>query len=194
MIARHGRASLNLRQVAMATGTSTTAIYSLFGSKEDLEAAVNRVAFESFGQSQRAVVLGNDPLDDLRRLAIAYRRWALEHPNFYVGMFREASEELTGLTASAMQPLVSSLQRCRDEGLIRADVGPAAALFWACVHGFVSLEIAGQLQFFPNRDQAFEQLLASHSAGVLVQDHNPGLGQVEWLREVVIRLVDDGVA
>ncbi|MGJ6979386.1 TetR/AcrR family transcriptional regulator [Aestuariimicrobium soli] len=194
MIAQHGRAGLNLRQVATATGTSTTAIYSLFGSKDDLVTAVNAAAFDSFGRSQRAVPQGDDPLADLRALGCDYRRWALAHPHFYVGMFREASEELTDPSAAAMQPLLVGLQRCADKGLITGHVGAVAAMFWACVHGFVSLEIAGQLNFFPDRDQAFVHLLESHATGLVVQDRNPGFDPPTWLRQVLIRLADDGVA
>ena len=56
MIGERGLAGLTLRRLAIASGTSTSAVYSLFGSKEELLAALIQQAFESFTAAQRAAL------------------------------------------------------------------------------------------------------------------------------------------
>lgn len=194
VIARHGRDSLNLRRVAKATGTSTTAIYSLFGSKDDLITAVNVAAFESFEASQRAIPVTDDPFSDLCNLGRAYREWALSHPHFYAGMFRAGVHDLTDPSVSAMAPLMDSITRCVEVGLMEGHLATVSALFWSCVHGFVTLELEGQLKFFPDPTAAYERLLLAHAAGWVVEGHNPGVPDGEWLRKVAIRVADNSVA
>ena len=192
VIALHGRDSLNLRRVAKATGTSTTAIYSLFGSKDELITAVNVAAFDSFEASQRAIPVTDDPFFDLCQLGRAYRDWALSHPHFYAGMFRAG--DLSDPGVSAMAPLMTSISRCIDHGLMKGHPPTVSALFWACVHGFVTLELEGQLKFFPDPTVAYERLLLAHAAGWVVEGHNPGLPEGEWLRQIAIRVTDTSVA
>lgn len=162
-VADGGPDSLSLRALAKAADTSTTAIYTIFGSKDDLVAAVLVAAGESLTRAQDAVPTTDDPLADFASLGRTYRRWALAHPDLYNVMFgrigmREGvvPEELD----VSMRPLLEAVHRCIDEGVLR-DVDPrqAAISIWAAVHGLVSLEIAGYLE--ADSDVLEEHLVAS---------------------------------
>lgn len=54
----------------------TSAIYSLFGGKPELFAALHKAAFANFSAAQHAVGNSDDPQADLMALADAYRDWA----------------------------------------------------------------------------------------------------------------------
>src|SRR3954469_7471977 len=83
LVTEEGIAALSLRTLAAKAGTSTTAVYSLFGGKPALLGALFEESFTSFGKSQRAVPITGDALTDLTALGRAYWRWARRHPHLY---------------------------------------------------------------------------------------------------------------
>lgn len=132
---RNGPERASLREIARAAGTSTSAVYTLFGGKEELLAAVVSSAFASFAAAQADAAPGG-----LRALGVAYRTWALEHPALYRLMFSGVLadyEQATGPTDESMTPLITALAaRGADDPMT------AALTVWAHVHGAVSLEFA----------------------------------------------------
>lgn len=145
LVDRDGPARFSLRQVAAAAGTSTTAVYSLFGGKAELLSAVLDSAFESFGESQRAAAGGG-----LASLGVAYREWALAHPAMYRLMFGGALAAVAdctpdpGVAEDAMAPLRDAVAAGQSAGSLRAaPVEVVAVAIWGQVHGLVSLELAG---------------------------------------------------
>ena len=132
-VAADGPDRVSLRDVARAAGTSTSAVYTLFGGKDELLAAVIADGFGSFAASQRAA----EPAG-LRALGIAYRTWAHEHPSLYRLMFGGALASYEGEgSTEALDPLIGALA-------VRGARDPlgAALTVWAHVHGAVSLEFA----------------------------------------------------
>lgn len=147
-VAQHGVESLSLRKLAAAEGTSTTAIYSLFGGRAELLVALFSASFSSFGDAQRRVPVTGDPVVDLRELAAAYRNWALRNPNLYAVMFGgvlggvDVADE-AHLADAAMDPLRAAVTSAVGGGVLRgASVELITHSFWAIVHGLVSLELA----------------------------------------------------
>ena len=146
-IADGGPDAVSLRRLARDAGTSTTAIYTIFGSKDDLVAEVLAAAGASLTAAQDGVPTTDDPLADFAELGRSYRRWALEQPALYAVMFGRTGlrEVIAGAALDvAMRPLLEAVRRCMDAGVLRAaDPREAALSIWASVHGLVSLEIAG---------------------------------------------------
>jgi AcrR family transcriptional regulator len=147
-VAQHGVDSLSLRKLAAAQGTSTTAIYSLFGGRAELLVALFAASFSGFGDAQRSVPVTGDPEVDLRELAYAYRRWAMANPHLYAVMFGgvlgsvDVSDQ-AHLAAAAMDPLRAVVASAVEAGTMSgASVDVISHSFWAIVHGLVSLELA----------------------------------------------------
>ncbi len=152
-VAQHGVDSLSLRKLAAAQGTSTTAIYSLFGGRAELLVALFAASFSSFGDAQRSVPVTGNLEVDLRELAVAYRHWALDNPHLYAVMFGgvlgsvDVSEEVK-LAAAAMDPLRAAVARAVEAGTMSgASVDVISHSFWAIVHGLVSLELAMPMKY-----------------------------------------------
>jgi AcrR family transcriptional regulator len=159
ILSRDGAAALSLRRLATATGTSTMAVYTLFGDKNGLLAAMYRAGFERLGAAEVAAVDGvTDPLGALAELGYAYRRAALANPHLYDLMFGrpvaafEPDAADKAVADATFRPLVEAVQRCLDAGvLVGGDPERIAFYLWAVTHGMVSLELAGQL---PGDEQA----------------------------------------
>ncbi|MBE0010069.1 TetR/AcrR family transcriptional regulator [Arthrobacter sp. AET 35A] len=144
LLDRDGPARVTLRDVASAAGTSTSAVYSLFGGKSQLLTAVVDDGFRSFHDSQLAAADGG-----LDALGVAYRTWALEHRALYRLMFGGAlaayadCQPSPDAASDAMQPLMEAVAAAQSAGvLVQAPVELVAVAIWGQVHGIVSLELA----------------------------------------------------
>ncbi len=84
LVARDGVAALSVRSVAEAVGTSTRAVYSVFGSKEALVRGLATHAFELLMQAVDATPLTEDPVADLQAALVSgFRPYAVKHPDLF---------------------------------------------------------------------------------------------------------------
>jgi AcrR family transcriptional regulator len=151
-LSEHGVDALSLRKLAAEVGTSTTAVYSLFGGKPGLLNAVFDEAFRRFGERMAEVQITDDPREDLLALAMAYRASALAEPHFYQVMFGpvggavDPSPETSERAKGTFRPLIDAVRRAMAAGTLQADNPAAVATtMWAIVHGMVSLELRSLL-------------------------------------------------
>ncbi|MCA1676222.1 MAG: TetR/AcrR family transcriptional regulator [Actinobacteria bacterium] len=148
MLTAEGPEALSLRGLAARAGTSTTAVYSLFGGKPGVLRALFVEAFTRFGAHLDAVAPSEDPLADLLGLGRAYRASATADPHLYTVMFgspvpgfEPAADDWAHADATFI-PLLDAVRRGVAAGLL-LDVEPAliATALWATAHGLVSLEL-----------------------------------------------------
>jgi AcrR family transcriptional regulator len=144
-ISEHGEAAVTVRSVASAAGTSASAVYALFGSRDDLVAAVSAEGFRRFAAHLHAAGRTDDPAADLATLGDAYRTFALADPHFYAVMFARGVRP-GGDTRAVDEPTFLVLRDAVARVVPHAPPPTAetAALgLWGLVHGLVSLELAG---------------------------------------------------
>src|SRR5690625_7182060 len=84
-ISTHGVDTLSVRSLAQRAGTTTAAIYTLFGSRDALVDAVATEGLARFEAHLRAVPRTDEPAADLLTLGLAYRTSALAGPPLYRG-------------------------------------------------------------------------------------------------------------
>jgi AcrR family transcriptional regulator len=166
LLVEHGPAGLSLRKVAAAAGVSTMPVYTLFGDKRGLLAAMHREGFRRLAQALQSVSLTDDPLGDLAQLGLAYRRAALASSNLYALMFGHVVPEFTpdsqgrAVAEAVYSPLVEAVARCQQAGVLAGDDPERVALHvWAVAHGMVSLEINQQLPQIAPADDLYTEAL-----------------------------------
>jgi AcrR family transcriptional regulator len=159
MLSAGGISALSLRTLARDCGTSTTAVYSLFGGKSALVTAVLDEALRGVAARVAAVATGDDPLGDLVRLGAVYRQNALAEPHVF-DAFATGELHPDGARA-ALVPLRDLVERAVTVRALRPDLDPdtAAVTIWSTVHGWVSLERRGLLPEVA--DARFEDALRS---------------------------------
>lgn len=152
IVAEGGAAAFSVRTVAKAVGTSTRAVYSLFGSKEGLLVdALAHEAFEFLADGIDELVETDDPVADLVAVGVpVFRRLAVEHPALYRIAFQRivpdfhAGPELTEARERAFARLLAKVQRVEDAGLLgRKSVAEAAVAFEAMMEGLANAELRG---------------------------------------------------
>lgn len=144
-----GLASLSLRALAKNAGTTTAAIYTLFGGKAALTAALYERAIGRFSARLAAVPATDSPVEDIVALGLAYREAGIADPHGYRIMFGDDVRPLDidrGLAlraASTFTPLLDAVTRGVKAGVFPASP-PAPAIataLWANVHGLVTIEL-----------------------------------------------------
>jgi AcrR family transcriptional regulator len=183
---KDGPDALQTRKIASAAGTSTMAVYTHFGGMPALIAAVAEQGLCQFDAALTMTPTA-DPVADLIATGIAYRRFAIERPHMYRLMFGSTSAH--GINAPALDVLTLSLaeindhypsfahvvrgvHRCMLAGRIAAGsasddatVVAVAARFWASIHGFVMLELAG---YYGAQGSAVGPVLGALTANLLI--------------------------
>jgi AcrR family transcriptional regulator len=176
LLHEEGPQALTTRRLADAVGTSTQAIYTLFGGKEGIVRAMYVEGFERLARVLAEVDATEEPADYLLDLGRAYRTAALDNPHYYdvmfgrpVPEFEPGSEDLARSDAT-QKVLTDGIVRCIDSGLLRTGSNPdeIGAFLWAVAHGVVSLELTGHLDLGLDPDRAYDGYLLASVAAWLV--------------------------
>ena len=183
LVADGGTGALTVRGAAALAGTSSSAVYTLFGGRDALLRAVGERAAVRFAARLKAAPPSDDPDVRLLALGVAYRRFALDDPEAYRVMFARhgvgASHPESGPVAQAPTFLVlrEAVGRALAAGAASAaypdgprpeDVTRAATQVWALAHGWVTLELDGLLPWPPaERDARYVSALRAAGPGLL---------------------------
>jgi AcrR family transcriptional regulator len=148
MAQEDGHEALSVRRVAAAAGTTTRAVYATFGSKEGLIAALGSRAFDMLGAAVGALAVTDDPAADLVEAGLLFRRFAIEHPSFFViGVQRtrlppEVTKRFRPSAAVALSVLEARVARLEDAGALGGrTVREAVFQFHALCEGLAALEL-----------------------------------------------------
>jgi AcrR family transcriptional regulator len=139
---------LSTRRLAAEVGTSPMAVYTHFGSMDDLRREVRGEGFVRLAGRLAAVARTRDPVADLYVLGWEYARFALENPHLYRVMFVEAvpgaDAGSKGVGWEALTQLLDTVQRGRGAGRFAGeDAWPQALHAWAMAHGLVMISFTG---------------------------------------------------
>lgn len=157
VLAADGPGALSTRRLAAEVGTSTMAVYTHFGSMDQLRRAIRREGFARLAAKLDAIPHTGDPVADLAADGLTYFGSGLAEPELYRAMFTDrppAGDDDAG--DGIFRRLVDVVQRCIDadrfqpagSSLVRAWAGE----LWTMRHGMVTLALtgilpAGQIEF-----------------------------------------------
>jgi len=161
LVAEGGPDALSVRTVADEAGTTTRAVYSLFGSKDGLVAALAQSTFELLYERIDELPESDDPAGDLVAIGTdIVRALVRDHP----ALFRIAFQRIAGLQPEpglvearerAWLQLQRRVQRVKDAGLLgRKSVPDAAREINAMWEGLANAELRGDvLRIMPEGEE-----------------------------------------
>ena len=174
-VQENGPEALSVRGVAADVGTTTRAVYSLYGSKDGLIGALGARAFDLLRDGLEALPTTDDPGSDLVDAGLMFRRFATEHPAlFAIGIQRAAPESTPWPPIVAAASAALDVLRARVE---RLDVGArtvaqATLQFHALCEGLAANELRGTLDV-ADWELIWRQALAALVAGFAAQPATP---------------------
>jgi AcrR family transcriptional regulator len=168
LIDEEGPDAASVRAVADQVGTSTRAVYSVFGSKQGLLEALATRFFEELQAATDAVPLTDDPAADLVNGAMnAWRRTVLRHPSLYRLVFLrlvpdlELGPEFGQVAYGALGQLQALVERVAPG----SDVHERTLAWHALTEGLASMEIRGQMLDTLNAERIWRDALAAMVRG-----------------------------
>jgi AcrR family transcriptional regulator len=143
LVRDRGVEGLSVRAVAEQVGTTTRAVYTVYGSKAGLLAALGERTFDILGAGVAALPMTDDPRADLVEAAVSvFRRFALEHSAlFRLGVQQAATPpEVVQQFQRSARTAFAELER-RIARLDVACVSEAALTFHALCEGMAAVEL-----------------------------------------------------
>jgi AcrR family transcriptional regulator len=164
-----GPDAASVRAVADEAGTSTRAVYTVFGSKQGLLEALATRFFEELHAAIDAFPLTDDPAADLVEAAMqGFRGTVIKHPSLYRLVFLrivpdlELGPEFGQVAYGAFGRMQALVERVALDG-------PAVherALAWhALTEGLASMEVRGQMLDTLNAERIWRQALTAMVRG-----------------------------
>ena len=166
ILATEGPNALTVRRIAADAGCSTMGVYSRFGNKDGVVDQLYMEGFRRLIAAMDAVGETDDPLADMRRCGLSYRRNAIDNATYYLVMFARAvpgfvpSDEAHAVSYASFDRLVARVRRCQEAG-VYADGSPhaMAEVIWGAIHGHVMLELVGMQATADDPAQRYERML-----------------------------------
>ena len=156
----HGYEGATIRKIADEVGLSSTALYIHFSDKGAILQEICKTAFETLIASNQAILeTTGAPEERLRRMLSAYVEFGFANPNAYRLIYLTRPIEARDGAEDAAQQLGAELfgsfadvvEQVALAGRLKTDPKLAAQVFWAGVHGIVSLIITKP--YFPWADR-----------------------------------------
>jgi AcrR family transcriptional regulator len=147
-----GLNSLGLRQLALVTGVSPTAVYRHFADLEHLKAAVAKASRETLGKMMVDALkaaptsrTAKGSIDRFLAIGGAYIDFGIKKSNLYeIAFICFDSPELEPNTPSPWEILMQSLVELNELGsLSDKNFKTAPMIAWSMVHGFAGLAAQG---------------------------------------------------
>src|SRR3954451_5238213 len=147
-VAQGGLEALSIRGVADDAGTTTRAVYSLFGSRDGLIIALGAHTYDLLRTAIEQLPVTADAQADLVQAGLLFRRFALEHPAlFAIGIQRTLpSSDLwprfRAAPSDALAVLSRRLLRLQEGNLLGGrTVRDATFQFHALCEGLAAVEL-----------------------------------------------------
>lgn len=167
--AKRGLAATSLRSIAAEMGWTAASLYRYYPNKSALLAATRTSAYERFcARIEAAYASSQDIWQRSRAVGQAYVDFALAEPAAYqmIFAFEQRAEDKTPQLRAAEARSRESLTRYVVDmvaaGALEGDPEILAHVYWAAMHGLITLHMAGKLQESP----AFD--LLRHEAARLI--------------------------
>jgi AcrR family transcriptional regulator len=152
LLSEAGYDAISVRAVAEAVGTTTRAVYSLFGSKAGLVEALAGRGYRLLAGYVNDLPVTDDTVADLIAAGMhGFRRFALERPGLFRLTFERAPTDLTAIPSvveaamMAYDALATRILRAQDSGALdRRPTEAVAFMLHALCQGLASSELARQ--------------------------------------------------
>ncbi|MYW79752.1 transcriptional regulator, TetR family [Streptomyces sp. LaPpAH-199] len=145
LLEEDGSAALSLRAVARRAGVSATAPYRHYSDREALVSAVAAEGYRELTEHLARAHPAPSTPDELAAVAVAYVRFALEHPALFRAMFAEPCDPTSEERVAATEAISAYVRTIVGAAFPGVDAEALSTTVWALVHGLAFLHLDGKL-------------------------------------------------
>lgn len=166
LIERDGVESLSLVNLAEELGIKAPSLYRHIANKHALlHAVIEQTYLSMFDAYDEALAnASNDPVDQLLKISLAQRNFAFQNPNTYMLAYTTANPELQSNPDMLLEKAIS-IQKIMAQVSGEENSLPALRGSLALIHGFISLELNGQLRRGGDLTAQFTQIMSTYLQG-----------------------------
>ena len=161
LLEERGLDALTMRDIADAVGVRAPSLYKRVRGRSDLFRLILEDVADELTSALDAAAGADDPVTDLRAMAVVYRRFAHSNPVAYALMY--APQAAPGATARSVPgaPARAARSSSRFLGVVAELAGPrdalpAARTIVAWANGFIAMELAGAFMLGGDVQQAWD--------------------------------------
>ncbi|WP_406634596.1 TetR/AcrR family transcriptional regulator [Amycolatopsis sp. WGS_07] len=147
VLAEEGGPALSTRRLARELGVSTTAVYTYFGSVEQLRREVRLEGFRRLEATLDPPT--EDPVAALANAAAAFFRFGMAEPHLYRAMFvdRPLDDDRAGEACFLRlhEIFAAAVKSGRFPGVTADQTEMCAAQVWSTQHGLATMVLSGAL-------------------------------------------------
>jgi AcrR family transcriptional regulator len=168
---------LTLKILSDATGTSRSAIYRHFKSKDALVEEMIEKGFEQFDDATAPILKDTTKalIDRFYMATKAYTEWAKKNPNLYRLLFgkkyahiRDNVISIKDENCSGFGALKLSIEEGQSQGILKKDDSyKQAIIIWSSLHGLSSLIIDGFMDIEEVYEELYNDMFKSLLAGLI---------------------------
>jgi AcrR family transcriptional regulator len=150
LLDRDGASALTLARLAKNLSIRPPSLFTHVASLEDLNRRIESVAASKLEGVLRTAAVGRSGKDALRCVSHEYRLFAKAHPGTYKMLFHQerAADRIVSCLALALAPDGDGEERTASARVVLSGL-----------HGFLSLELAGQFVDRESADRSFDRLV-----------------------------------
>ncbi|GAA5227034.1 TetR/AcrR family transcriptional regulator [Paeniglutamicibacter antarcticus] len=152
---------LNLAVLAQSLGVKPPSLYKHIEGMPGLRRGIMLLAKQDLARVLRHAAIGRSRDTAIGALALAYRRWALEHPGQYPMTMQApvSGDDEDARESSAIADVVFDV--LTGYGLGEDDAVDATRFLRSSLHGFVDLETSGAFELPVDLERSFAKLTQS---------------------------------
>ena len=159
-----GWENVSLRKVVRKLGLSTTVVYTNFGSKDVMLAALASQGFsELMRMWKKAYKSKKSPKQTMRMFATSYWNFAFEHQKLYeimhsIGEASYHTEKSPIALKKVKNTIFPILQSLSDQKLDQQELTNRFYMFWSFMHGCVSLTLDNNIKGGNDKSEVIYQM------------------------------------
>jgi len=178
LLLKEGFGKISMRKVARRADVTATSIYLHFKNKDELLLALVEESILKLGSELKAALKpDSDPIEQLKDLANAYIRYALDNPQEYEIIYMVRPEEMPKYPKEKFQQIrkvyeliAEVISRGKEKHLFDVeDELISAYTLWAQIHGVVSVVLNRRLDTRIPREKFLDQAVEHIIQGFVIQ-------------------------
>jgi AcrR family transcriptional regulator len=162
--------AVSITCLAAALDIRAPSLYNHIASLEDLHEALALYATQRLSACLHSAVGGQSGQEALMTMALAYRRFAQEHPGIYPLTLRAPAHGNTPLLVLAQELLQMLYLIFASFGVRGDDAIHAVRGLRALLHGFTTLEAVEAFKMPIDLDESFRRLITTYLAGLAAEE------------------------
>jgi AcrR family transcriptional regulator len=158
---KKGLSYLRMQELATKLNVKPASLYNHIGGIDEARSYIAQCALKKLEEAVRDAAIGYSREDALRKIAAAYRSFAVTRPELYKAFISSANLDDAGIEEAKMSVVRIFQQVLEPYQLSHKNKIHFTRCFRSCLHGFVSLESTGFFKGDVNLDESFDTMIES---------------------------------